>query len=61
MTTERQKKAVAFCESMCDIEFAGDINDFKAVSAFLSEHLDNAKCVAEECMAVDYLDINGYD
>lgn len=61
MTTQRQKRAVAFCESMCDVEFQGDINDFLTVSAFLSEHLDYAKEVADECMGVDWAEINGYD
>lgn len=48
MTTERQKRAVEFCESMgCD-EFLGDIEDFREVSKYLSENLDHAKVVRDE-------------
>lgn len=62
MTTEKQKKAVAFCESMCDeAKFEGDINDFDQVSSFLSEWLDHAKCVASEIEAVNWFEISGYD
>lgn len=57
MTTERQKRAVRFCEAMTDAEFEGDINDFNAVSAFLSEHLDHAKCVADEIQGLTLDDI----
>lgn len=32
MTTRRQKAAVEFCESMLNIKFKGDINNFKEVS-----------------------------
>lgn len=48
MTTERQKKAVKFCEYWLDVEFKGNLDNRTDVSRFLSEHLDRAKFVAEE-------------
>lgn len=53
MTTERQKKAVRFCEQWLHVEFKGDINDFHEVSSFLSEYLDEAKNLAED-VACEY-------
>ena len=41
--TERQKKAVVFIEEILDIDFKGDINNYRQVSDFLSEYLENAK------------------
>ena len=61
MTTKKQKKAVEFCEAFTNGRFEGDINNFKQVSEFLSQWLDLAKCVAEEVMAVDIYEINGWD
>lgn len=49
MTTNKQKEAVRFCERWVDTEFKGDINNYNEVSSFLSEHLERAKIVAEEC------------
>ena len=43
MTTERQKKAVSFCEEILDIKFTGDIDNFNEVSVFLSRYLEAAK------------------
>ena len=54
MTTEKQKSAVAFCEQVLDIEFAGDINDFQAVSVFLFDYLDEAKSIADEAFSSYY-------
>lgn len=48
MTTERQKKAVEFCEYWLDVKFKGNLDNRNDVSKFLSEHLDRAKFVAEE-------------
>lgn len=48
MTTNRQKTAVHFCEQWLSIKFDGDINDFKQVSNFLQENLDNAKMLFTE-------------
>lgn len=62
MTTDRQKRAVLFCESVCpEAKFSGDINDFNQVSDFLNEWLDYAKGVANEIESVDWFEINGYD
>lgn len=50
MTTERMKKAIAFCDKWLYLEgktFKGDINDFKQVSAYLGKHLEDAKGYAE--------------
>lgn len=57
MTTERQKKAVRFCETWTDNVFEEDINDFNAVSASLAENLDNAKCIADELQGLTLDDI----
>ena len=43
MTTERQKAAVRFCQETLNVPFNGGINNFKEVSSFLSEYLDDAK------------------
>ena len=53
MTTKRQKAAVNFCEEWLKVTFEGDINNFKEVSNFLSQHLDNAKNLAQE-IACEY-------
>ncbi len=47
MTTERQKKAVRFCEEWLNISFQGDINNREQVSNFLSDYLDAAKAKLE--------------
>lgn len=41
--TERQKKAVVFIEEILDIDFEGDINNYRQVSDFLNEYLEDAK------------------
>lgn len=48
MTTDRQKRAVRFCEKWLHIVFNGDIDNFNEVSVFLSKHLDNAFMREEE-------------
>ena len=50
MTTNRQKAAVHFCEQQLNINFNGDINNFKQVSAFLAEYLQEAKNLYEEIL-----------
>ena len=50
MTTNRQKAAVHFCEQWLNIDFNGDINNFKQVSAFLVEYLQEAKNLYEEIL-----------
>ena len=42
MTTEKQKRAVAFCRVWCDEKYDGDPEDFKAVSEYLSRNLHKA-------------------
>ena len=41
--TERQKKAVVFIEEILDVDFEGDINNYRQVSDFLNEYLEDAK------------------
>jgi phage/plasmid-associated DNA primase len=41
--TERQKKAVVFIEEILDVDFEGDINNYRQVSNFLNEYLEDAK------------------
>ena len=43
MTTKRQIAALHFCEEWLDIKFKGNINNFRQVSIFLSNNLENAK------------------
>ncbi len=43
MTTDKQKRAVAFCNEQCDEKFTGDIDNFAEVSKYLSTHLARAK------------------
>ena len=43
MTTDKQKRAIAFCNEQCDEKFTGDINNFDEVSKYLSTHLAQAK------------------
>lgn len=50
MTTERQKKAVRFCELWLKIEYKGDIDDFNSVSSFLFDYLDEAKDVCNKLL-----------
>lgn len=49
MTTDRQKRAVRFCETWLNVDFKGDINNYNEVSSFLSCNLEAAKIRAEEC------------
>lgn len=42
-TTARQKAAVKFCEEVLQLEFLGDINNYKQVNMFLNEFLQEAK------------------
>ena len=37
------KKAVVFIEEILDVDFEGDINNYRQVSDFLSEYLEDAK------------------
>ncbi len=54
MATDKQKRAVMFCERILhNINFHGDINDSTDVSNFLSEHLEDAKYLYLE-MYCDY-------
>ena len=43
MTTDKQKRAIAFCNEQCDEKFTGDIDNFAEVSKYLSNHLAQAK------------------
>ena len=54
MTTEKQKKAVRFCELWLKIEYKGDIDDFDSVSSFLFDYLDIAKSINEEATTSYY-------
>ena len=45
MTTEKQRRAVAFCERWLNIKFNENVNDFEKVSRFLSINLDYAKAI----------------
>lgn len=54
MTTKRQKAAVNFCESVLNIKFTGNIDNFNEVSEFLSEYLDQAKVIAEDAISSYY-------
>ena len=53
MTTNKQNAAVHFCEQVLDVTFNGDINNFKQVSSFLSEYLEEAKLTYNE-IACEY-------
>lgn len=48
MTTNKQKRAIAFCNLMCYEKFEGDLNNFKEVSDYLSKHLNEAKMKERE-------------
>lgn len=48
MTTEKQKKAVRFCEEILEVDFTGDINSFEEVSKYLSLYLNLAKSTAKD-------------
>lgn len=41
--TTKQKQAISFVESMLNVEFKGDINNFQDVYMFLNRYLDQAK------------------
>lgn len=51
MTTQRQKRAIKFCETILDIEFTGDINNYQHVNWFLSSFLEDAKNQYNELLA----------
>ena len=47
MTTDRQKKAIEFCNNVLPHnKFVGDIDNFNEVSEYLSKNLANAKLKA---------------
>lgn len=50
-STERQRKAVRYCEDWLNIKFAGDINHFQACSDFLSHYLNLAKATEAQYRA----------
>lgn len=54
MITNRQKKAVAFCETWLKVKFTGNINNYTEVSDFLSLYLDEAKSIAEDAFSSYY-------
>ena len=60
MTTKRQRAAVRYCESILDIKFNGDINNFNQVSSFLNEYLECAKTREEDILQCydDYFAFN---
>lgn len=43
MTTDRQKRAVRFCEEILGVKYEGDIDDYTRVSNFLGLYLASAK------------------
>lgn len=47
-STERQKAAVHFCEQWLNIEFEGNIENFRECSNFLNNYLQFAKQTARE-------------
>ena len=57
MTTERQKRAIVFCEAMGCEDFHGDKENFSEVSAYLSENLEYAKSVAWEIQGLHPYDV----
>lgn len=59
MTTDRQKRAVQYCEDWLHIKFNGDLNNYKEVFNFLSENLESAKDIALEA-SCDYYAEYGY-
>lgn len=48
LTTGRQRSAVAFIEEVLNIEFTGDLYDWKDVSPFLGDYLEIAKQTYDE-------------
>ena len=48
MTTDRQKKAIWFCNKTISTKFEGDVDNFDEVSSYLSQHLEEAKKQAEQ-------------
>ena len=54
MTTQRQKKAIRFCEVWLKVTFEGDLNNFNDVSNFLTIYLDSAKATAEDAISSYY-------
>lgn len=47
MTTDRQKRAIMFCNETLPNKFNGDIDNFNEVSLYLSQHLAEAKKKSE--------------
>lgn len=60
-TTEKQKRAIGFCETFLDVKFTGDKEDFQRVSNFLSKYLDKAKAIAEEVSSCGFDPMDVYD
>lgn len=48
MTTDKQKRAVRYCEKWMHVTFVGDIDNYRDVSSFLSEYLQSANEREEE-------------
>lgn len=65
VSTERQQKAVKWCEMVLsvmsgqDFKFEGDINKFSDCSSFLSRHLEECKSFMME-IACEYEADRGY-
>lgn len=60
-STNRQQKAVRYCEHWLVIEFEGNIDDFYDCSLFLRNYLDDAKQTERELYCEYMAYINDLD
>ena len=58
---EQLQDKVDYIESLCDIEYKGDLNDVFEMQNFIDEYFDLAQSIEDEIRGVDYMEISGWE
>ena len=54
LVTPKQLRAVKFCEFVLDVDYQGDLNNYKEVSNFLYNYLETAKVIMNDAIESYY-------
>ena len=58
---EQLQDKVDYIESLCDIEYKGDLNDIFEMQNFIDEYFDLAQSIEDEIRGIDYMEISGWE
>jgi len=58
---EQLQDKVDYIESLCDIEYKGDLNDISEMQNFIDEYFDAAQSIEDEIRGIDYMEISGWE